>query len=64
MDVVHLVAKTGEQAEASNNSEESSMNNESNTSRRRESSLFSLMNRLIRTEGDGSESGGLGNKFI
>ena len=53
LDVVHLVAKTGEQQNS--NSEESAMNTESNTQRRRSDSIFSLMNRIIRGEPDSNE---------
>lgn len=58
-DVVHLVAKTGEQVE-SGNMEESAMNNDSNNTRsnRREASFFSIMNRLIRLDNEQEGSGG------
>ena len=56
LDVIHLVAKTGEQAESPSNQEESAMNSESFNTRRRDSSLYNLMNRLIRPEMENSES--------
>jgi len=52
LDVVHLVAKTGEQI---NNSEESAINTEPNSRRRSSDSIFSLMNRLMRGESENNE---------
>ncbi len=56
LDVIHLVAKTREQEESPSNQEESAMNSESFNTRRRDSSLYNLMNRLIRPEMENSES--------
>jgi hypothetical protein len=58
MDVIHLVAKTGDQIDSNSNNEENAMNSDSNNTNRgnrRENSLFSIMNRLIRL--DNEESG-------
>jgi ubiquilin len=52
LDVVHLVAKTGEQT---NNTEESAMNTDSNPRRRSSDSIFSLMNRLMRGESESNQ---------
>jgi hypothetical protein len=56
LDVVHLVAKTAEQVENSINNEENAMNSESSNTRRRDTSIFNLMNRLIRPEYDNNEA--------
>jgi hypothetical protein len=56
LDVIHLVANTREQEESPNNQEESAMNSESFNTRRRDSSLYNLMNRLIRPGMENSES--------
>jgi len=56
LDVVHLVAKTAEQVENSISNEENTMNSESSNTRRRDTSIFNLMNRLIRPEYDNNEA--------
>lgn len=65
LDVVHLVAKTAEQVENSISNEENTMNSESSNTRRRDTSIFNLMNRLIRPEYDNNEASGvnLGKQF-
>jgi hypothetical protein len=52
LDVIHLVAKTGETGE---NIQEDQQNTESSESRR-DSSFFSIFNRLIRGDQEGNDA--------